>query len=520
VTDYYVPGREFEARQYSLPSTTPEAWEHVARGVEAEHRTISWLQVPGLVMPRDLFAEDGCVWVIEGAPQGERLDVRILQRGVDLEEAARWMSEACGLVSALHTALTRPFILARLSDACFHVTAEGRLQLAGFQLDHEFRLRFRVPPRADSWQSPERFPETTSDIWCLGNLLDRLLAEADETLGRSPAQGHLSVLPRRVRQGRESLEAIARRALAEAPAERYASAAAMKRDVERALRHLPGRTRRLWRGEDAKPLRSWRERYPLVAGVASYAIAILLLATLSAGVAQIQATVKSVGAGLRSTPLSVVESLPAGTEVWTEGLAEPHPEEDPIVSPLADAPCLAYGTELVREVRREVWDGEEKAYRMASYRQVLLQRGSSVPFDLVQDGARVEVDAGAPEILGPVLEIDRVPQALGGVRVPLLKPGEKVQGIHGREARMAAQERVYVRARVEQENGHVVLKAPADTQVIIYKGAWSGYAVHAAMALLPGVSMSLGALVALGIAGARLRRSVRLQQPWRRRAVA
>lgn len=514
VTDFYVPSRQFTVREYPVPDGSAELWGQISRGVEAESRILSWLQTPGLVLPRDLFVETGSVYVVEGATHGETLEQFLSHTPIGLRRAARWTLAVCDLLRSLHDAHPAPRYLGRLAMENLAVNDEGFLQLVGFRLGGEFRLVFGIADAATAWSAPEGAVDARSDVWVLGSLLARLMARA-EGAAPSPETRELPPLSRGQTRRRAELEAIVQRATHADPARRYETVARLQRDLDRVARHLAPRVAADRAGDPP----SWSRRFPVATSLLPFALAVLLLAVVASGMHRIEDGVEALRGGLRRIPLAQLAQLPAGSVVWTEGTVVPLDPQSgrngaPLVSPLGGAPCLAYTVSLSRTAQREVWDAEQRAYVVRRFDTVLLDRTRCLPFALWDGAVRLRVIPSVPTLLGPALEVDGLPAGPASrvpstFRTPPLRVGEHPISIRGYERRMVVGERVFLRAQVERVGGQTVLSAPPDAAVIVYRGSWVEYVLGAAASLAPGLLSAWGVIALLWVGAIRIRKRER-----------
>jgi serine/threonine-protein kinase len=207
---------------------TPQA---IARLAE-ERQTLAALEHPNIARLIDGGATaDGAPYLVMDFVNGVSITDYCKQRRTGLIELARLMAAVCEAVSYAHQSLT---LHCDLKPANILIDAAGRPKLLDFGIaeligaasatansaarDAAFTPRYASPEQRTGAKL-----STATDVYSLGKVLDELLSNADAT-------------PRNIRQ---DLAAIAAKACAELIAARYASAGAMRADLERLVRHEP-----------------------------------------------------------------------------------------------------------------------------------------------------------------------------------------------------------------------------------------------------------------------------------------
>jgi tetratricopeptide (TPR) repeat protein len=261
--------------------------------LERERQLLARLEHPAIARLLDGgVLPDGQPYLVMELAEGEDLDQWLRSRKPDPRRRIEVMLEICAAVSEAHAQL---IVHRDLKPSNVRVTADGQVKLLDFGiaklLDAEgaeahARGETRALALTPEFAAPEQLRgqpvSTRSDVYALGALLFHLLT------GRSPHPGFdgdwaafiqrvcnedapppsrvAGELPRSALRG--DLDAIAGRALARDPAQRYASAEALADDLQR---HLDGRPVRAYSAGVGYRLRKWLRRHRLSAALAAAA---------------------------------------------------------------------------------------------------------------------------------------------------------------------------------------------------------------------------------------------------------
>lgn len=241
-----------------------------------ERRIAARLQHPGIAQLIDAGStEDGSPYLVLEYIEGEPIDEHCDRRGLDLRQRLRLLGEVCTAVQFAH----RNLVVHRdLKPANILVNTEGRVKLLDFGIarlleDTDAQLQTgplgtRLTP---DYAAPEQFlgepVSAATDVYALGCLMYRLLAgrvplglsgrglaQMLDTLQQAPrptlsaqaAQGQPPPGLRR-RELDADLDAIALRAVAVDPDQRYAAVAEFVADLRRWQDGLPVLARRAGR---------------------------------------------------------------------------------------------------------------------------------------------------------------------------------------------------------------------------------------------------------------------------------
>lgn len=202
---------------------------------------------------------DGLPYLVMEYVEGEPIDVWCRNREFSIEDRLRLFLDVCDAVQHAHQSL---IVHRDLKPAHVLVTERGGIKLLDFGIarlveegvgEDATRTMFQAftPRYASPEQLTQRPVTTAADVWALGVMLYELLtdrspftggdafATARAVVDADPVPPGRVVGDHRERVLRGDLDAIVLRALRKDPKERYASAAALRDDIERFLRHEP-----------------------------------------------------------------------------------------------------------------------------------------------------------------------------------------------------------------------------------------------------------------------------------------
>ena len=253
----------------------------VAARFEAERNILAGLVHPGIArLYAAGFEDDGRPWLAMEPVDGVPLPTFAADRS--LTERVELLRQACAAVHHAHQQLV---VHRDLKPSNILVTAEGRVQLLDFGiaqvLGTEEGRRFLTRAYATPEQLRGEPATTATDVYGLGLLLFESLTAARPFPGDDPERSAPPLASERTQPAdggieprllRGDLDAICRKALAPAPADRYASAEALSADLGRALADQPVEAR--------PPSAAYRSRQFVRrhrAGVATAAVALVAL---------------------------------------------------------------------------------------------------------------------------------------------------------------------------------------------------------------------------------------------------
>ena len=153
--------------------------DKVKRGLERAQRVASWIRTPGAVVPRDFLYDEGCLYSVSAPAQGMPLPQYIKENAPPLNKMVGWITDLAGVLGVFHDA-RQPQFLGGIPLENLQVTAEGQLQLVGFDMGPDFKLDFHSE-NPETPKAPDQRLDARSDIWALGSLLQRMVdASADD----------------------------------------------------------------------------------------------------------------------------------------------------------------------------------------------------------------------------------------------------------------------------------------------------------------------------------------------------
>ncbi|MBD8526960.1 serine/threonine-protein kinase [Pseudomarimonas arenosa] len=276
------------ARRVALKLLPVHATPRELQRLQREQRILASLVHPGIARLYDAgISDQGAPYLVMEHVDGETIDVWCEHHAHGARARLQLLIEVCRAVESAHQHL---IVHCDIKPANILVSAEGQAKLLDFGIA---RLLGSDPPgdpkqgdqgdgdasghttgsSTGAWLTPRyaspelragRAPTTASDIYQLGLLAGELLGAAS----RGSSQGRRDALPR------TDLEAILARAVAERPADRYASVERLREDFERLQQGLPVSARRpgaLYR------LQRLAGRRPFTLAAAGVGVLVLLL---------------------------------------------------------------------------------------------------------------------------------------------------------------------------------------------------------------------------------------------------
>lgn len=229
--------------------------------------------------------EDGTPWYAMEFVDGRPLDVYCREAALDLHARLRLMSRVC---RAVHHAHTRLVVHRDLKPGNILVDEAGNpylvdfglaklLESAGGESGPMTLMAAATPGYAAPEQQRGEPVGTAADIYALGVTLGELVSgQRVRSHVDGPPLVSRSVDDHRLRRAlRGDIDSIVVRAMAEDPAQRYASAEALSSDIERHLEGLPVHARH---AGSAYRARKFLRRHWLSVGIGSVAVIMLCLA--------------------------------------------------------------------------------------------------------------------------------------------------------------------------------------------------------------------------------------------------
>jgi serine/threonine-protein kinase len=217
--------------------------------LKQERRILARLEHPGIARFVDGgTTETGQSWLAMEYVDGQPLTGYCRSRKVDTTGRLHLMLAVCDAIAHAHQRLV---VHGDLKPSNILVSAEGRPRVLDFgiaELMEPSGAPARTSPTAPwmtpAYASPEQLsgrpPTTLSDVYALGVILYELLADGRPNPDLEPPSARVTA-PRRRRELAGDLDAIALKALAREPGQRYASVEALADDIRRRLTGRPVR---------------------------------------------------------------------------------------------------------------------------------------------------------------------------------------------------------------------------------------------------------------------------------------
>lgn len=220
------------------PKATPQQAQQAAEQFRLEANLLAGLNHPALPRVTDFFTEGSRHYLVMEYVAGDTLEERLTRNRAPLSETQvhTWAQELCDVLTYLHTCQPSPVIHRDVKPSNIKITPDGRLKLIDFGISKVLAKGTKDAARAVSppYSPLEQYgkgvsTDARSDIYALGVTLYELLT--NRLPPEAPDRASESVI--RLRQLNPALapntEAMVLKAIAEKPAERFQSAAEMKR---------------------------------------------------------------------------------------------------------------------------------------------------------------------------------------------------------------------------------------------------------------------------------------------------
>lgn len=229
---------------FADPSSSLVEQQQNAAQFQFEASVLARQSHPMLPKVTDFFSEGGRYYLAMEYVEGETLEERLRRAGRPLlePEVVAWAVSLCQVLEYLHTRQPNPVIHRDLKPSNIKITPDGSLKLLDFGIAKLLTVgqntanaaRAVSPPYAPLEQYG-RGTDTRSDIYALGVTMYQLLT--NHLPPDAPDRASQSVIPPRQHNPNLSaaIEAVVLKAMAQSPADRFASA----RDMRLALQGSP-----------------------------------------------------------------------------------------------------------------------------------------------------------------------------------------------------------------------------------------------------------------------------------------
>lgn len=164
--------------QVGTPTKESEP-DKVKRGLERATRALSWVRVPGCIVPKEFVMHEGILFSVFPEAKGVLLDTYLKDNQVPLSKMVHWIGEICSMLEQIHEA-RQPQYVGNLPMRNILVNADGEVQLLGFDLNTDLKLEF-IPADDTAPKSPDAKHDARTDVWCLGKLLQQMVEAAGDT---------------------------------------------------------------------------------------------------------------------------------------------------------------------------------------------------------------------------------------------------------------------------------------------------------------------------------------------------
>jgi len=171
-------GHKCVLSQVGRPTKEAEP-DKVKRGLERATRALSWVRVPGCIVPKEFTLHDGVLFSVFPEVKGTLLDVYLKDNQPPLNKMVHWITDIAQMLEQIHES-RQPQYVGNLPIRNLLINADGEIQLLGFDLNPDLKLEF-IPADDTAPKAPDAKRDPRTDVWCLGKLLQQMVETAGDT---------------------------------------------------------------------------------------------------------------------------------------------------------------------------------------------------------------------------------------------------------------------------------------------------------------------------------------------------
>ena len=177
-TDSEDPTHPVILSQVGRPKKEAEP-DKVKRGLERATRALSWVRVPGCIVPKEFILHDGILFSVFPETKGTLLDEYVKEHQPPISKMVNWITDITTMLEQIHES-RQPQFVGNLPVRNLLINADGEVQLLGFDLNRDLKLEF-IPVDDTAPKVPDSKFDARTDVWCLGKLLQQMVESAGDT---------------------------------------------------------------------------------------------------------------------------------------------------------------------------------------------------------------------------------------------------------------------------------------------------------------------------------------------------
>jgi serine/threonine-protein kinase len=252
--DLKEPGRQWAIKELSLQFGSPQEAAQTRDMLDREHKVLSWLNHPGIVMRREVLIENNHLYLVMEFVNGDNLETLINRTGRSLPAglAVALAEQVCAVLAYLHGQKPYPIIFRDLKPSNLMLSDDGSVKIIDFGIARLYNPtdndassaappgRTRRGKKADTYAmgtpgyaAPEQYPgsgmqtDGRADIYALGVMMHHLITRSNPADLPVPLPS-ISTLGCSVERG---VEAVVERATHPDRDKRYSSAQLLAREL-------------------------------------------------------------------------------------------------------------------------------------------------------------------------------------------------------------------------------------------------------------------------------------------------